>query len=66
MEMFGYYGGPTRSPLQPLNDSQLNQLKQIFSAFDGFDSWAQAVFNGITQGFHKGPAFKTFVWKLEK
>ncbi|KXJ18902.1 4-hydroxy-2-oxoglutarate aldolase, mitochondrial [Exaiptasia diaphana] len=36
MEMMGYYGGPTRSPLLKLKENQLSELKQIFSVFDGF------------------------------
>ncbi|XP_029197438.2 4-hydroxy-2-oxoglutarate aldolase, mitochondrial-like [Acropora millepora] len=36
MEFFGYYGGPTRSPLLPLKDSSILELKEIFKFFDGF------------------------------
>ncbi|KAK3739860.1 hypothetical protein QZH41_009110, partial [Actinostola sp. cb2023] len=36
MDMMGYYGGPTRSPLLPLKDQQMTELKQIFSIFEGF------------------------------
>jgi len=36
MEMMGYYGGPTRSPLLPLKETQLAELKNIFSIFEGF------------------------------
>ena len=30
MDWHGLYGGPTRSPLQPLNDSEISTLKKIF------------------------------------
>jgi 4-hydroxy-2-oxoglutarate aldolase len=33
MEMFGYYGGPTRSPLLPLKQDQIEDVKQIFEPF---------------------------------
>ncbi|XP_073238864.1 4-hydroxy-2-oxoglutarate aldolase, mitochondrial-like [Porites lutea] len=36
MEFFGYYGGPTRSPLLPLKDAQIAQLREIFKPFEGF------------------------------
>ena len=39
MELFGLYGGPTRSPLLPLKDSQLAELKNIFKFFSGFQGW---------------------------
>jgi len=34
MEWFGYYGGPLRSPLQALNDSEKLMLKQAFQESD--------------------------------
>ena len=36
MDMFGFYGGPTRSPLLPLKESQLTELTDIFRMFQGF------------------------------
>lgn len=30
LELFGYYGGPLRSPLQPLGDNEKSNLKSIF------------------------------------
>ncbi|XP_068709536.1 4-hydroxy-2-oxoglutarate aldolase, mitochondrial-like isoform X1 [Montipora foliosa] len=36
MEFFGYYGGPTRSPLLPMKESSITELKEIFQPFDGF------------------------------
>jgi len=36
MEFFGYYGGPTRSPLLPLKEPQIAELREIFKAFGGF------------------------------
>ncbi|CAB3982926.1 4-hydroxy-2-oxoglutarate aldolase, mitochondrial [Paramuricea clavata] len=33
MEMFGYYGGPTRSPLLPLKQDQIDDVKHIFEPF---------------------------------
>ena len=39
MEFFGYYGGPTRSPLLPLKDAQIAQLREIFKLFEGFQGW---------------------------
>lgn len=32
MEMFGYYGGPTRSPLQPLTKQEHDKVKQAFTS----------------------------------
>ena len=29
MDLSGYYGGPPRFPLEPLNENQLNELKLI-------------------------------------
>ncbi|XP_078358528.1 4-hydroxy-2-oxoglutarate aldolase, mitochondrial-like [Oculina patagonica] len=37
MEFFGYYGGPTRSPLQPLKDPQIAELREIFKLFGGYE-----------------------------
>ncbi|KAJ7333623.1 4-hydroxy-2-oxoglutarate aldolase, mitochondrial [Desmophyllum pertusum] len=36
MEFFGLYGGPTRSPLQPLKDPQIDELREIFKLFGGY------------------------------
>lgn len=36
MEFFGFYGGPTRSPLLPLKESQEAELRQIFKLFGGY------------------------------
>ena len=30
MDWFGFYGGPTGSPLQPLGPAETETLKQIF------------------------------------
>ena len=30
MDLMGYYGGPCRSPLQPLNDADKAKIKDIF------------------------------------
>lgn len=30
MEWFGYYGGPTRSPLQPIGQSDIDVIKKVF------------------------------------
>ncbi|XP_013406488.1 4-hydroxy-2-oxoglutarate aldolase, mitochondrial [Lingula anatina] len=30
MEWYGYYGGPTRSPLQPLSEEDVNKIKKDF------------------------------------
>ncbi|KAH6937664.1 hypothetical protein HPB50_003559 [Hyalomma asiaticum] len=35
MEWFGLYGGPVRSPLQPLSEGELSELKKIFTE-EGF------------------------------
>jgi len=35
MEWFGYYGGPLRSPLQPLTPDEVKSLKNVFAA-NGF------------------------------
>lgn len=32
MEWFGYYGGPCRAPLAPLNPAQVEELRGTFSA----------------------------------
>ena len=32
MEWFGYYGGPCRAPLAPLNPPQVEELRGAFSA----------------------------------
>lgn len=34
MNWFGYYGGPTRSPLQPLNEAETQKLRQVFQMSD--------------------------------
>ena len=31
MEWFGYYGGPTRSPLQPITDQEVKVMRDIFT-----------------------------------
>jgi len=36
MEFFGYYGGPTRSPLLPLKGPQIAELRDIFKLFGGY------------------------------
>ncbi|XP_027060393.1 4-hydroxy-2-oxoglutarate aldolase, mitochondrial-like isoform X1 [Pocillopora damicornis] len=38
MEFFGLYGGPTRSPLLPLKDSQEAELRDIFKLFGGYQA----------------------------
>ena len=35
MDWFGFYGGPTRSPLLPLSDAQTTELREMFSS-NGF------------------------------
>lgn len=35
MEWFGYYGGPTRSPLQPIGQSDIDVIKKVFKT-NGF------------------------------
>ncbi|XP_063431540.1 4-hydroxy-2-oxoglutarate aldolase, mitochondrial-like [Mytilus trossulus] len=35
MEWFGYYGGPTRSPLQPIGQSDIDILRNVFKS-NGF------------------------------
>ncbi len=35
MEWFGYYGGPMRSPLQPLTQEQVDSLRETF-IYTGF------------------------------
>jgi 4-hydroxy-2-oxoglutarate aldolase len=36
MDLFGYYGGPPRSPLLPVKDSEAVAIKQAFIA-SGFE-----------------------------
>ena len=38
MEFFGLYGGPTRSPLLPLKESQEAELRDIFKLFGGYQA----------------------------
>ena len=35
MDIFGYYGGPTRSPLRPLSAEDVTELMDIFTS-NGF------------------------------
>jgi 4-hydroxy-2-oxoglutarate aldolase len=41
MEWFGYYGGPTRSPLQPIGQSDIDVIKKVFKTSNGQKSNSQ-------------------------